>query len=536
MRHFYLLTLALGAGLGGAARAETIAATSQVTAVTLYPEGAQVTREITFAAPPGAHDLVITDLPAAILAQSIRLSSPDATLGAFALRSDRLPPRPEATSPAREAAKARVADARTALDQARQAVNAIAAEVEAQQAQIGFLTGLRLDSGQATAASLTEIAQMIQSRVLAARQTALSAQSGLPAAQERVARAQETLAQAEGALAALSRGDDSYAALSVAVTSTGTGGHLTLTHLMQEASWAPVYDMTLDRKAARVTVERGILVSQSTGEDWEGVALTLSTARPSAQSQASTLYPDLRRIAEPEPKGDVERAEGDMVGMAAPMVAPAPMSASLDYQGETLVYHYPVAVDVASEVENLRLALDRLQFDASLRAQAVPRRDATAYLQAEMTNQSQEILLPGTAYLSRDGALIGATDLPVLAPGAKTSLGFGAIEGLKLTRDMPLKSQGDRGMFIDSTQLDEKAVLKIENLTAEPWPVRLIDQVPYSEQEDLEISFSATPEPSHQDLDGQRGILAWDFDLGPHQTREIQLDSRIRWPQGKRLE
>lgn len=538
MRHLVFLALILPFS----AQAETVLATSRITAVTLYPQGAQVTREVSFTAPPGAHDLVITDLPAAILPEMIRLASPDATLGAFALRSDRLPPRIPPTSPAQEAAKAAVTAAEATLAQAQGALDAIAAEVEAQQAQIGFLTGLRLDSAGATAEGLTAIAQMIQTRVLAARQAAQAAQLGLPAAQKAVTQAQEALARAEAALEALSRGDEAYAALTVAVSTSGPGGHLTVTHFMEEARWSPVYDIALDRKAPQLTLDRGVLVSQSTGEDWTGVALTLSTAQPASQADASALYPDLRRIADPASATAKAMADDMAGGVAEAMVAPAPMAASRSvaaspaYQGDTVVYHAPAAVDVASGVEDLRLALDQLHFTPKIEARAVPRRDATAFLVARLTNTSPERLLPGTAWLSRDGALVGSTDLPDLAPGADTTLGFGAIEGLRLTRDMPLKAEGDRGIFSTSTQMSEKAVLKVENLTDESWPLHLLDQVPYSEQEDLQISFTADPPASTEDVEGQRGILAWDFTLGPKETREIRLETRMRWPEGKALQ
>ena len=534
-----LSLLALLALLPLPALADTIQATSHITAFTIYPQGAQVTREVTFAAPPGPHDLLITDLPADIEPGLIRLASPDATLGAFALRTDRLPPRAEPSSPAIEAAKANMKTTEAALVEAQRAIDAINAQVEAQQAQIGFLTGLKLESAGATAESLTAIADMIQTKVLAARQAAQTAQIGLPAARDGVTKAQEALTQAQAALEALSRPDAEYTALSVAVTTTSDTGHLTVTHYTADASWAPVYDMALDRKAPKLTVDRGVLVSQSTGEDWTGVDLTLSTAQPSSQSTPSLLYPDLKSLTDPQPMASADAVSD---GMAEPVMAAAPVvearsvAASTAYQGDTVVYHYPSAVDVATGVENLRLALDTLTFTPEVQARAVPRYDRTAFLVAKLTNTEKEILLPGTAYLTRDGALVGSTDLPSLAPGADTTLGFGAIEGLKLTRDMPQKATGDRGIFTTSTQIEEKAVLKVENLTDESWPIHLLDQVPYSEQEDLQITFTADPAPSAQDVQGQRGILAWDFDIAPKETKEIKLDSVMSWPQGKVLQ
>ncbi len=525
--------------LPGSAFADTVLATSHVTAVTVYPNGAQVTREVTFTAPVGVQEVLITDLPADTESSLLRLSSSDVALGAFALRTDRLPPRADDNSPAMVAAKAAVKAAEVDLRGAQGKVDGINAEVEAQQAQITFLTAIKLSDAAATADALSSVAQMIGTEVLTARMAALAAQGGLPDANEAVSKAQQALKTAQDGLAALSQGDKEYAALSVAVTGAGAEGHLTVTHYVADASWAPVYDMALDRKAGKLVVDRGVLVSQASGEDWAGVDLTLSTARPSDQSEPTALGPELRSIGDPAPPAPLDAVTTGGEALMAPVAeaaAPKTAVATMAYQGDTVVYHYPAKVDVASGVENLRLALDQLTFTPKVIAEAVPRYDATAFVLASLTNDSKEILLPGTTYLHRDGALVGSTDLAVLSPGAKVDLGFGAIDGIRLKRDMPERAQGDRGVFTASTQLEEKAVLQVENLTGEAWPVRVLDQVPYSEQEDLQISYTADPAVSVADVDGKRGVLAWDFDLGPGEKKAIALDTVLNWPAGKVLQ
>ena len=533
-------SLALLALLATPAHADTTLATSHITAVTIYPYGAQVTRQIEITAPAGNHDILITDLPAAIDPSLIRLSSTDATIGTFALRTDRLPPRATPETPAQTAAKSAVKQAEAALRSAEAKIASINAEVEAQQAQITFLTGIKLDGAGSTADSLSAISTMIGTEVLTARLAALAAQGGLPAANDAVTKAQETLTKAQAALDALATADADYAALSVTLTTSGPA-HLTLTHFVEDAAWAPVYDMTLDRLVPRLTIDRGVLVSQASGEDWSGVDLTLSTARPSDQSEPSTLYPDLKSIGDPAPPVALDSmAEG---GMAEPTMAPAAMvsesrgvSATLAYQGDAVIYHYPTPVDLANGVENLRLALDQLTMTPKIAAYAVPRADQTAFIVASLTSDAREILLPGTAYLHRDGALTGSTQIGALAPGGKLDLGFGAIDGIKLTRDMPERAMGDRGVFTTSTQLEEKATLKVENLTGDAWPIHLIDQIPYSEQEDLQVTYTADPAPTTENLDGQRGILAWDFDLAAGAAKEVTLNSVLSWPQGKELQ
>ena len=60
--------------------------------------------------------------------------------------------------------------------------------------------------------------------------------------------------------------------------------------------------------------------------------------------------------------------------------------------------------------------------------------------------------------------------------------------------------------------------------------------MPYSEQEDLEISYTATPAETARDMDGQRGLLQWDFDLKAGDKAEITLETALSWPEGQVLQ
>ena len=163
---------------------------------------------------------------------------------------------------------------------------------------------------------------------------------------------------------------------------------------------------------------------------------------------------------------------------------------------------------------------------------AVPRLDKTAFVMARFTNASAEPLLPGEALLFREGVLVGATSLEVIAPGVETEVAFGAIETLTVKREMPRRAEGETGVFTSSNRRTESAVITVENTGPDAWPVRILDQVPYSEQDELEIEVTASPEPSETDVEGQRGILAWEFDLAPGAKQTITLDHSLSWPEG----
>jgi uncharacterized protein (TIGR02231 family) len=525
---------------------DTILASSRITAVTVYPDGAKLTREVTFAAPgAGAHDLVVTDLPADSQPGLIQIAPGDGLqLGAFNIRADRLPPREDPLTPDQEAAKAEVERLEAAEHQAMLALQAVQAKVEAANAQAQFLSSFAgaLPDG-ATAMDIKAMGVMIRTETLAAREAAVAASADIWPAQRALEDAQEALAKAQAAYDALPSVDTDYTALSVAVTAAAAGEQsLTVTQYVGGASWRPFYDLNLTREGGEaLSLDRSVLVTQYTGEDWSGVALTLSSSRPAQQSAPSTLWPELRRI---EPEVDEEElarktmAEADMALIppeAMTEAAAAPITAGVAIEGDTVVYIYPEPVTVASGAEDLRLALDSLDFAPVVKAVAVPRLDQTAFVVASFTNASDEPLLPGEAMLFREGVLVGSTFIDVIAPGVETDIAFGAIETLRITRDMPVRAGGETGVFTTSNELTETAVISVENTGAESWPLRVIDQVPYSEQDDLEIEISADPQPTETDVDGQRGILAWEFDLAAGGKKTITLEHGLSWPEGMEL-
>jgi uncharacterized protein (TIGR02231 family) len=523
--------------------ADTIAATSTITAVTVYPDGAKLTREVTFTSPAaGAHELLVTDLPAGSDPGLIRLApSEGLQLGAFNLRADRLPPREDPLTPEQEAAKTAVEAAETAVQTAQLGFDAVQAKVEAAETQVRFLSSFTgaLPDG-ATPETIKSMATMIGAETLAARQTALAARAELFPAEKALTDAQEALTKAQAAYDALPSADMDYTALSVAVTTVTAGEQtVTVTQYVGNASWRPVYDINLTREGGdALTLNRSVLVTQFTGEDWAGVALTLSSSRPAEQAAPSQLWPELRSIG-PEVSVDELARKSDAsdefqsygAAPASEAVA-APITAGMAYEGDTVVYNYPELVTVATGAEDLRLALDSLSFTPVVEAVAVPRLDTTAFVMASFTNASDEPLLPGEAMLFREGVLVGSTWLDVIAPGVETDVGFGALETLRVEREMPKRAEGETGVFTSANQRSESAVITVENTGDEAWPVRVIDQVPYSEQDDLEIEVSASPEPTETDVEGQRGILAWEFDLAAGGKETITLEHSLTWPEG----
>ena len=532
--------------------ADTIVGEARIDTVTVYPGLAAVARDITLTLPAGRHDIIVPGLPENLDPNGLRLSGPDAVqIGAVSLARDRLPVTPDQDSPA-------VLDARTEVERLEQllrtreaAVEEIRLRVQAAEEQIAFLQSLSQASAGETLnasaiADIRALAQMVGSETLAVKQQAFAAQQEAEAAERALKEDREALDDARQALAALLAPESDGSVLSFTVDSE-TAQEVTITARTMEgfANWSPVYDLRLTTgEDPKLVMERSVVVSQETGQDWLGAKLVLSTARPGEQNAPGHVWAPLRRIISEE---DLDRpipldraragmAEMDSVVMPAPVVAAeaarAPFKASADFSGATVSYSYPGTVDIRNGVEDLRLPLDELEFDAEVWAEAAPMSDSIAYRMAEFTNDTQEVLLPGQALLYADGTMIGFAQLPLLAAGADTEMGFGPLDGIRLTRAVPSRSEGDVGVFSSANQMKEAVVIEVENLTGQEWDVLLRDAVPYSEQNDLEVTVTATPAVTRRDPEGRRGILEWDVTVPAGEEQEVRLDYTLKWPSG----
>lgn len=523
--------------------ADDFPVSSRVSAATVFPQGATLTRVAQLSVPAGRHQLILTDMPV-IDPASLRLSAPGVTIGAIRYRQDFTPPRDNEETAAYEAAEAEVEAKERAVDAARDAVASILIEAEAARARIAFLEGIGKSDGLADMdpVDLIDIAAMIAEEGLTSRRTILEIETRAREAKRAVEDAEEDLTDAKQALAALDTEDRDRAYLAIDVQSDGGAqGAMTLSYTTDAAGWTPTYDVRLRTgDADSLSLENGAYVRQNTGDNWTDVALTLSTVRPTGQGEPGDVQPWLRRLIDPQRPEPIPLARAAKGALAAEMDSAAPMAESIvaqsSFDGLSVTYSYPDPVSIANGADAVKIALGTLNFTPEVFARAVPIMDQTAYLAASFVNESGELILGGgTAQFYLNGTYVGQRYLDLIANGDDAELSFGPIEGLRLERVVKDRQEGDRGVITRSSEQNEEVLITLRNLTAREWTVRLRDRVPYSEQEDLQINYDATPLPTETDVDDRRGVLEWRFDMAPNSEQQVQLNHRLRWPDDMRL-
>jgi uncharacterized protein (TIGR02231 family) len=527
------------------ALADSFTLQSKVTEVTVYPQAAKITRSTDFSLPAGRHSLILPNLPASADVESLRVEVEGVCMGAVTLRENYYPSYEDLKTPDVQAARDKVEAIELQIEAVKNEAAQVRLMADAAKAQIGFLGQIGTSDDMATAGvdTLRDLSRMIAAEALAASQSAHNAQVQARRIERQLDDLQEDLDIAENALNALIPDDGERTYLSVSVQAgQATKGTLRVTYYSGDAEWMPVYDMYLSRgDAASLRLERGVLVRQDTGENWQDVKLTLSTVLPTSEIEPSALYTRQRFTVKPEPPRPEPQygAEGSLAEpvIEAPVIVEQSNYADTNLNGYAVTYGYPVPVSIATGYDAVRLRLDTLTTGAEVLALAIPMWNDTAFLMAKVVNDTGEVLLPSrSSSLFVDDVFVGiSSEFPGIPAGDKADLPFGPIDGLRLKRVVLNRNEGDRGIISRSNEQTETVEIEIRNLTNDTWPLRVLDRVPYSEQEDLQIDWSATPKPDKVDVENRRGILGWDFTLSPGDRQTIRTLQTLTWPDGMEL-
>ena len=545
-----LRSLALSAALlSSAAYAEDISVVAPVSSVTVYPQGATVTRVIATELPQGKHRILVpyagnnADGPP-------RIRAPEGVaIGAMEVLNNYLTDPKAAYSPAQTAAFERVEAAKKALQTLEDVVMRGKAAVEAQNAKNAYLrslTGAALTGADADA--MKAVSNMVAEELEKAWRDQYAASVALRSDEESRDDAGKEVQQAEQDLNRLAPPSGPVTVLALSVEAATAGAvEMTLDSLIYNAGWRADYDLNLTRgDDARVSMERKVVMQQSSGELWSDVDLTLSTANPFAQVNPNEPYPN-QAFLQAKGKGvyltsrAAPQAENE-IGLSRVDAAPEPaleeaviVTATAAIDGLSVTYDYPQPVNLASGGGELILALDDFTFDAREFNRAAPRFDQTAFLMAEFTNATQEPFLPGQASVSRDGVFVGRTELGLVPAGDKAEMSFGALEGLRLDYKLLDNDTGDRGFLTTSNTRVQQMEFSVENLLATTEAVQTIFALPYAEQEDLSISVSARPSPDERDFEQKRGVSVWTLEVGPSETKTVRVNVEMDWPEGQEL-
>jgi uncharacterized protein (TIGR02231 family) len=518
---------------------------TRISEITVYDDQALVTRRGVVQLIGEEHELVITQLPVTLLKESVRARS----LGTVAVRLVGV--RTDRTD-ATEALTQEIAKLTEEIGQVEEQKRACNDQLTLCNLQRNFVKSLstqylerltRVPSPDLL--NLNEIRELLDfvgqqydqfSKVIATWEKE----------QQKLDQKLQALRQQLQSLSTL-RPQESFRIIISLEPSTSKEFELEVSYVVRQASWVPLYDLRLNATDEKINISYLAEVKQSSGEDWLGAALTLSTAKPGLGSLPPKLNPwyiDVQAPSYAAQRVNAIAESGNLlprslaITMPYPGMTPEP-EASRDSELHTAVEQIAeskqggiVTLKVSSgsiPSDNTAHKTTIFNADYPCRAQymAIPQLDSLAYLQTTITNPLSGVtLLPGQANIFRDNTFIGTTSLENIAPGQEFKLNLGTDEGLKIDRVL-VERQVDKTLIANQKQTTYAYRLVITNLREQIAELTLIEQLPVSRNEQIKVSLTCT---NPQIQIGEMGTLEWFLTLPPLSKQELYYQFTVEHP------
>jgi len=511
------LPAAVGAALVCMAGAAYAQDASRITAVTLYPGSATIER--TARVTPGMTRLEISGLPANFDPQTLRVDAdPGVRVGEVSAQDVARTTTPNAREALLEERIQALKDQQAALD----------AEVKSAEMVNAFLSRLG-------APSTEKAAPMPDAKSLAAIVELIRKGGGDSLARAQRARVQkrelgQRIAALERDLARAKSGTKDTRTIVVGV-SAEQPGYARVSYQVNGAGWRPAYRANLDSQASKLELLRQGVVSQTTGEDWAGVKLKLSTGQPRLSPQGPDPRPWIVSIF--TPRSDARVLSGTMNFAAEAPAAkrelrdqaePAPIETQTTFATE---FEVPGTVSLPSDGRKLTVSLAKMTLPVKMRLRVVPRLDPAAIVTAE-AKRPEGVWLPGEIQLQRDGNHVGSTQWnPQTTAGLV--LPFGRDNLVRVTLDR-VKDRNGSSLLGRKNEREVSDVLTLASFHKKPLDLLVLESSPVSTSDQIAVEARFDPKPQTENWEQRQGVVAWERSIAPNETVKITVSYAISYP------
>ncbi|KAF8867671.1 hypothetical protein BD779DRAFT_1794936, partial [Infundibulicybe gibba] len=369
--------------------------------VNLYSGRAEITRLYKVNARTGQNRFSITDLPNVLDRDSLRVEGRGSATIHDVTMSEAPVKGATSTSPALEALEIKKSRTKNALDRCNELLASLGSYLGT--THVKHIAANDLGS---FVDNYTMTCERLDERVIELKQELEVIDADLKVAQDALGTPQENeLLRQQVAISVFAE--------------VGGDVEVVLIYAVRNANWEAAYDIRVetDSKEAPVTLIYKAMITQSTGESWNDIPLTLETATPTFgveipslsnwnisvyRAQPQPQLRSMRRSLRVTPTGS--SAAGNFYAMAAAVSeSPMMLHRGLDVSSKgnvSATFRIPGLISIPSDGGSHNVTIVELKLDAAMSWVAVPKRDAKVHLKGS-----------GSVYV--DGSFISRSNVPL---------------------------------------------------------------------------------------------------------------------------
>lgn len=314
---------------------------------------------------------------------------------------------------------------------------------------------------------------------------------------------------------------------------------ISLSYMVNSARWEAQYELRAYPDQGRLDFGYFASVWQFTGEDWSNITLSLHTNQANRQGNVPELYPlNVGKQEDYYRKGGLSSvAERAIAPQADVFMAEEATSSRLSAQkvaitASTVSFQatIPGQVSVPSSRESSSYKVLEDGLEAEFWSETVPRVQLDAYLRTKIRNTLELPILPGQALAFVDGKLSSKVALDKILPEEETELSLGADGNIVVKRTEGAQKDSNSGFIDKTTTLNREYSNQVTNLHTVAHKIIVVDQFPIAQNSKIEIRRKAPSVGDVEIEDENSGVFQWEATLAPKEEKVFKTAYEVIYP------
>lgn len=368
----------------------------------------------------------------------------------------------------------------------------------------------------------------------------------------------------------------------VVESEVATSSDIELRYVVSDAGWVAVYDLEADNFAPKINLKYRALAYNNTNVDWNDVKLTLSTADPLQSMIQPSLavwsldagynYNTIHTINninvdisvnnnEPIQRQQIQAQKKSYIPLSPKdeiqSILGEDYQESVDYNTddferytankpdeltiitETLdVPEFNAEFDIEkpytipSDRKPYSLDIKSIDLDATYKYYAVPKMDKDAFLLAQVVGWEDLDLVSGTINLYNNKKYIGQSRLNINNLTDTLAVSLGRDPNVVLSRKK-VKGSSQKLFLGTSKKATIAYDITVRNNHSKSINIEILDQVPISSDKEVVITVD---EKTGAAFDEKTGVLSWNLVLDGTKNQTLNFGFSIKYPKEKQVQ
>lgn len=362
----------------------------------------------------------------------------------------------------------------------------------------------------------------------------------------------------------------------VVEAATATSTDFDLRYVVSDAGWAAIYDLEASNFASTINLEYRALTYNNTGVDWNDVELTLSTGDPlqsmlqprlsvwnlagSSSYQINTIATvdisvnnnapiqqqviqernyyklteedEIKTILGEDFEEEIDYNTTDFERYRENQPdAPNIVLETLEVPEFNADFKIEKPYTIPSDRKPYSVDIKRFDLPATYKYYAVPKLDKDAFLLAQVVGWEDLDLVSGPINIYNNEKYIGQSRLSIDNLSDTLAVSLGRDPKVVLSRKKVKGSS--KKVFLGSSKKATIAYdIVVRNNHSKSINIEILDQVPISSDKDVVITVD---EKTGAGYDEKTGLLSWNLVIEPTQNKSLNFGFSIKYPKDKQV-